>query len=107
MARLRAPLFLRPAHYRLRRRRDAARLLPVLGSFLFLLPILWAPARSFDRDTAPDGIFLFVAWGGLIFLAFVISQSLAKPGRSDGGEPDGGQDQDDDADLEPNPDGSK
>lgn len=107
MARLRAPLFLRPAHYRLRRRRDAARLLPVLGTFLFLLPILWAPARSFDRDTAPDGIFLFVAWGGLIFLAFIIARSLANPANVEGGETDGVFDREDDADLDPDPGGGK
>ena len=105
MARLRAPLFLRPAHYRLRRLRDAARLLPVLGGFLFLLPILWAPARSFDRDTAPDGIFLFLAWGGLILLAFIIARSLANPQSAGGGDADGGFDEDDDADLDPDPGG--
>lgn len=80
MARFRAPLFVQPAHYRLRRRRDAARLLPVVGAFLFLLPILWAPAQSFRRDTAPDGIFLFVAWGGLIALALITARSLSGPG---------------------------
>jgi hypothetical protein len=103
MARLRAPLFLRPAHYRLRRRRDAARLLPVLGGFLFLLPILWAPARSFDRDTAPDGIFLFVAWGGLILLAFIIARSLANPESAEGADADSGFEEDNDADLDPEP----
>lgn len=82
----RAPLFLRPASYRRRRRRDAARLLPFVATFLFLLPILWAPAQSFRRDTAPDGIYLFVAWGGVLVLAFLIARSLAKP--SDDSDPD-------------------
>lgn len=95
MARTRAPLFLRPSLYRLRRRRDAARLLPVLGLFLFLLPILWTPAKSVQRDTAPDGVFLFLAWGLLIVLAFVISRSLAMPGTGD--------DRDPDDDYEPDP----
>jgi hypothetical protein len=104
MARIRAPLFLRPAHYRQRRRRDAARLLPVLGSFLFLLPILWAPARSFDRDTAPDGIFLFVAWGGLILLAFITARSLAAPGAADDPDHDH-EDEADRRDLGPGADG--
>lgn len=107
MALLRAPLFLRPAHYRLRRRRDAARLLPVLGGFLFLLPILWAPARSFERDTAPDGIFLFLAWGGLIILAFVIARSLANPVSAEGAGADSVFDPADDADLDPDPGGGK
>ncbi|MFN3724581.1 MAG: hypothetical protein ACK4VZ_16295 [Paracoccaceae bacterium] len=70
------PLFLRPASYRLRRRRDAARLLPVVGLFLMLLPVLWAPQDTFRRDTAPDGIYLFVIWAGLIVLALLVSRSL-------------------------------
>ncbi|MFN4153154.1 MAG: hypothetical protein ACK4HF_00735 [Paracoccaceae bacterium] len=70
------PLFLRPASYRQRRRRDAARLLPVVGIFLVLLPVLWAPQNTFHRDTAPDGIYLFVIWALLIGLAMLISRSL-------------------------------
>lgn len=91
----RPPLFLRPASYRRRRRRDAARLLPFVGLFLFLLPILWAPQNSFDRDTAPDGIFLFVAWAVLIGMALVISRSLAAPVDPD--DPDSGDDPTDDS----------
>lgn len=86
MAERQAPLFLRPASYRRRRRRDAARLLPFLGAFLFLLPILWAPQDTFRRDTAPDGIYLFLAWAGLILLAFAISRSLASPALGEDGE---------------------
>lgn len=70
------PLFLRRASYRQRRRRDAARLLPVVGLFLMLLPLLWAPQDTFRRDTAPDGIYLFVIWGVLILAAMLISRSL-------------------------------
>lgn len=86
MAARRPPLFLRPATYRRRRLRDAARLLPFVGIFLFLLPILWAPQQTFRRDTAPDGIYLFAAWAGLIVLAFVIARSLAAPSAE--GDPD-------------------
>lgn len=82
MAERRSPLFLRPTSYRRRRRRDAARLLPFFGAFLFLLPILWAPQNTFQRDTAPDGIYLFVVWAILIVMAFAISRSLR--GRMDG-----------------------
>lgn len=73
----RAPLYLRPASYRRRRRRDAARLLPFVGGFLFLLPMLWAPARGVLRATAQDGIYLFVAWAAMIVLAFGIARSLS------------------------------
>ena len=87
-----APLFLRPASYRRRRRRDAARLLPFVGLFLLLLPILWAPQSTAERDTARDGIYLFVIWAVLIGLAMLISRSLNTPG--DGDDPDPSPDQD-------------
>lgn len=87
------PLFLRPASYRRRRRRDAARLLPFVGMFLFMLPILWAPQNSFARDTAPDGIYLFLVWAILIIMAFLISRSLVSPAEED--DPDPGDDPDD------------
>lgn len=74
------PLFLRRASYRQRRRRDAARLLPVVGLFLMLLPVLWSPQDTFRRDTAPDGIYLFVIWAVLIVLALLISRSLNTEG---------------------------
>jgi hypothetical protein len=87
-----APLFLRPASYRRRRRRDAARLLPFVGLFLILLPVLWAPQETFRRDTAPDGVYLFVVWAVLIGLAMAISRSLSTPGEDD--DPDPSPDQD-------------
>ncbi len=66
MSRRRSPLFLARRSYRRRRLRDAARLLPVFGAFLFLLPILWEPAATDQRDTAPDGVYLFAVWAVLI-----------------------------------------
>jgi len=56
--------------------RDAARLLPVLGAFLVLLPILWAPAATEARDTAPDWIYLFVVWALLILAAAILGPRL-------------------------------
>ena len=89
----RAPLYLRPASYRRRRRRDAARLLPFVGGFLFLLPMLWAPGRGLLRDTAQDGIFLFIAWAAMIVLAYLIARSLR------GHDTNGG-----DSETDPDPD---
>ncbi|MDO8881600.1 MAG: hypothetical protein U0934_17635 [Pseudotabrizicola sp.] len=87
------PLFLRRASYRQRRRRDAARLLPVVGLFLMLLPVLWAPQDTFRRDTAPDGIYLFVIWAVLIALAMLVSRSLNTADEADDADasPDPGQ----------------
>ncbi|WP_245298876.1 hypothetical protein [Pseudotabrizicola sediminis] len=70
------PLFLRRSSYRQRRRRDAARLLPVVGLFLVLMPVLWGPQDALRRDTAPDGIYLFVVWAVLIAIAVLISRGL-------------------------------
>lgn len=72
----RGPLFVAQRSYRLRRLRDGARLLPFLGGFLFLLPILWAPGQTDQRDTAPDGIYLFAIWGVLILIAGFLSRRL-------------------------------
>ncbi len=83
---MRRPLFLKRQSYRHRRLRDGARLLPVFGAFLVLLPILWAPAQTTMRDTAPDGIYLFVIWAVLIFAAAVIAPGLAAGSGDDAGQ---------------------
>jgi hypothetical protein len=70
------PLFLARQSYRRRRLMDAARLLPFLGAFLFLIPVLWRGADGGARSTASDGIYLIVVWAGLIVAAFVISRAL-------------------------------
>ncbi|WP_127900651.1 hypothetical protein [Solirhodobacter olei] len=68
------PLFLARQSYRLRRLMDAARLLPVLGLFLFLVPVLWGPPSS--HSTVTDGIYLFFVWLVLIVCAFLLSRAL-------------------------------
>lgn len=80
----RRTMFYAPAVYRLRRLRDTSRMLPVVGAFLFLLPILWSPAETEARDTAPDGIYLFVAWGLLVLAAALVSRGLIRPADGDG-----------------------
>ncbi|MBC2835200.1 hypothetical protein [Paragemmobacter straminiformis] len=77
MAKRRAPLFLKRKSYRRRRLRDAARLLPILGGFLVLLPILWSPSGSSGADTAWDGIYLFSVWLALVALAAALAPGLA------------------------------
>lgn len=82
-----APLFLAQRAYRRRRMADAVRLLPVLGIVFFFLPILWEPADTPTPDTARGWIWLFLAWAGLICLAFLLSRGLARTeerGRGDG-----------------------
>ncbi|PZQ95677.1 MAG: hypothetical protein DI533_18760 [Cereibacter sphaeroides] len=82
------PLFLQRRPYRRRRRVDAARLLPVFGLFLFLLPILWEPGLGEGRRTAQDGLYLFGVWAGLIVISRLLSRGLvgAEPPNSGDGE---------------------
>ncbi len=74
------PLFLARDSYRRRRLGDAARLLPWLGGFAFLAPMLWA-ARA---GTAAGVVYLFGAWAVLIVLCALLSRRL----RDDLGPPE-------------------
>jgi hypothetical protein len=77
MKRLRAPIFLERRSYRRRRLGDAARLVPVFGLVLILLPILWeSDATAAARLMAWEGVYLFVIWGLLILVAGILSRAL-------------------------------
>ena len=80
------PLFLQRRPYRRRRKIDAARVLPVFGAFLLLLPMLWAPAGDKARGTVHDGLYLFLVWAGLIAVARLLAPSLTAEEQPDGDE---------------------
>jgi hypothetical protein len=82
-----SPVFLARKGYRARRLTDAARLLPVAGLLLFLLPILWQPAATPAGDTAAGWVYLFSVWAGLIALAFLLSRRLMPLVTRDDGDP--------------------
>jgi len=69
-----APLFLERQTYRRRRIMDAARVLPVLGFILILLPVLWT--QSGGLGTAGEAVYLFALWFGLIVIAALLSKPL-------------------------------
>ena len=69
----RAGVFLDRRGYRRRRLADAARALPVLGAFLFLLPALGAGGAGASGPL----VLLLAAWGALIALAAAIAPRLA------------------------------
>ncbi|MBI1219675.1 MAG: hypothetical protein GC186_14130 [Rhodobacteraceae bacterium] len=83
---MRRALFLARRSYRLRRMMDAARLLPILGFMLFLMPILWGPATTDVRPTAFDAVYLFLVWPALILAAFAIARALAPVMGAEGAE---------------------
>ncbi len=86
------PVFLPPERYRQKRLLDAARLLPVLGAALFLVPILWGSPDPAPRvSNAAALLYVFAVWAGLILAAFLLSRALrpeeeepsARPGEDD------------------------
>lgn len=68
------PIFLERESYRRRRVSDAAKLSPLLGFVLFLVPVLWAGSGS----TAGGLVFLFTVWAILIVTMFVLSRKLSE-----------------------------
>ena len=79
------PLFLARETYRRRRLMDAARFLPFVGAFLFIVPSLWADEAS----TAEGMMFLFGVWVILIFAAAFVSRKLASSDPNRSGDPAG------------------
>ncbi len=69
------PVFLARAPYRRRRLRDAARLLPLLGFLLLLLPILWQDGPDLPR-VSDVALYFFGVWAVLILLAAVFASGL-------------------------------
>lgn len=68
-------VFLERASYRQRRLRDAARILPVLGTILWMVPLLW-PSDPAEPDMPAAFIYTFVIWVILIVLAVIISSRI-------------------------------
>jgi hypothetical protein len=70
------PVFLQRARYRRRRLRDAARMMPVVGVVLFLIPLLWPEGR--DTPNAFAVQYVFGAWAFLVVLAAFISHRMRR-----------------------------
>lgn len=85
--RRRPPLFLARESYRMRRLIDAARLLPLLGAVLVLMPILWGPGPGGQRSTVADGVYFFLAWALLILGARLLAPFLPAEAPRDEVEP--------------------
>lgn len=82
----RTPLFVERESYRRRRVMDAARILPVAGLVLVLLPVLWT--QSGKLGTAGESIYLFALWLVLIVAAAVLSRPLRNAIRRDAARPE-------------------
>ncbi len=93
----RAPVFLARETYRRRRLIDALRLLPFVGLFVFLSPLVGG--SGYLRNTARSGLFIFAGWLVLIVACWGLGRLLARaPGTGDplepGGDPRDGDGQD-------------
>ncbi|MCH2095761.1 MAG: hypothetical protein MK160_11680 [Rhodobacteraceae bacterium] len=83
----RTSVFLERQTYRRRRLVDAARLVPVLGLLLWLVPLLW-PSEGDSRPAMSTAIlYLFGVWIFLVVIKFLI----ARPLRSDPSDAQDGQ----------------
>ncbi len=73
---MKRPLFLEREGYRRRRLQDMARLTPVLGLFLFMVPLLGN--QRFGSDLALLLVYFFLAWAFLIVLTFLVARGLRR-----------------------------
>ncbi len=71
----RPTLFLEPQPYRRRRLIDAARLLPVFGMFLLIIPPGLLRATK-DANTTSMLIYLIVVWAAMIFIAALLGRFM-------------------------------
>lgn len=72
----RSPLFLARDSYRQRRLADAARVLPILGGVLMMLPLLW-PREGADAQSMSGAIiYVFGCWVLLVIASFILSRWL-------------------------------
>ena len=70
----RGTVFLERDSYRRRRIMDGARILPVAGFVLILLPVLWS--FNSGANIAAEAVYLFVLWSALIVVAAILSGPL-------------------------------
>jgi hypothetical protein len=75
----RRPLFLARASYRRRRIGDAARILPIIGGILWMVPLLWPVEGIAGVKTSSAMFYLFLVWMALIIGGYFLSRPLQTP----------------------------
>ncbi len=70
------PLFLEQRSYRQRRVRDVARVLPVIGTILWIFPLLWPRTGMEAATTGYAAQFIFGVWIFLIILSAFVSRAI-------------------------------
>ena len=69
-------VFLQKAGYRQRRLQDAAKLVPVLGAVLWMMPLAWQSNAPGEAKNASALLYIFGVWVLLIVLTAVLSRLL-------------------------------
>lgn len=74
----RSQIFVQRANFRQRRLRDAAKLLPILGALLWLIPLAWPTPGDAGGDTvgAAGLVYVFAVWLILIVVAGVLNMRM-------------------------------
>ncbi len=73
--------FLPQDGFRRRRLADAARILPVLGGILMMIPMLWGVDQGGEADpakTSNAAVYVFCVWAGVIIAAAMLAPFLAR-----------------------------
>ena len=78
MAGPREPLFLGRDRYRRRRLTDSARLLPLVGVILLMIPLLWGERNGEAPSTATAGLYVIGVWIGLIAAGYLLALRLSQ-----------------------------
>lgn len=71
-----SPVFLERRTYRRRRMADAARLLPILGALLLVIPLLWQGNAEAPTRTTDVMLYIFGVWAVLTGLSALVSRDL-------------------------------
>ena len=78
MSRETGRMFLDRRMYRRRRVADAARLMPILGAVLFVLPLTWQGQEGAPVSTTGVMVYLFGIWAVLAVVSGLISRRLGE-----------------------------
>ncbi|MBB95236.1 MAG: hypothetical protein CML68_11650 [Rhodobacteraceae bacterium] len=73
-------MFLERRSYRRRRMMDAARVLPIIGAILFMVPLLWSQPDLGDPGVPMSMavVYVFGLWALLILVAGLLSRSARR-----------------------------
>ncbi len=71
-----SPVFFERRTYRRRRLQDAARLVPVIGAFAWLIPLLWPRGAEAGPPMGQALIYMFSVWCLLIVVGAILSRKL-------------------------------